>query len=147
MYTIRVSIYCQDGAIAPEYKSERASGVDLCAYEGGVLLAGTRKLVRTGVHVAIPAGFEGQVRPRSGLSNDHGITVTNSPGTIDADYRGEIKVILQNTGSLDFEYKKGDRIAQMVFVPVARAQYEHVSNLEDLGATVRSEGGFGHTGR
>ena len=102
-----------------------------------------RALVPTGIAVAIPEGWEGQVRPRSGLAIRHGVTCLNSPGTIDADYRGEIRVILVNLGDAPFSVRRGDRIAQIVFAPVVKAALEVV---DDLEATRRGEGGFGHTG-
>lgn len=143
----RVHVYCKPGAVIPQYQSEYASGMDLVANEdAGFLAPGQWKLVSTGIHIAIPAGFEGQVRPRSGWAAKHGITVTNSPGTIDSDYRGEVKVILQNTGNVPFPVKKGDRIAQLVIVPVAKAIISPVNTLEELGNTGRGEGGFGSTG-
>jgi dUTP pyrophosphatase len=105
---------------------------------------GERRLIPTGWRIALPNGFEAQVRPRSGLALRHGILIPNSPGTIDADYRGEIQVILMNAGDADFEVVRGDRIAQLVVAPVARPEWVEV---EALDATERGEGGFGHTGR
>jgi dUTP pyrophosphatase len=102
-----------------------------------------RVLIPTGIAVALPAGFEAQVRPRSGLALRHGITLLNSPGTIDADYRGEIGVILVNLGTVPYEIKRGDRIAQLIIAPVSHAQWQVVAELE---ATARGAGGFGHTG-
>ena len=130
----------------PEYMTHGASGMDLLAsLEEEVALApGERKLIPVGVSVAIPEGFEGQVRPRSGLAIRHGIGVVNGPGTIDADYRGEIGVVLINFGEEPFTIRDGDRIAQMVISRVFRAAWEEV---DDLPFTPRHEGGFGHTGR
>lgn len=108
-----------------------------------VIAPGERALVPTGFRLAIPLGFEGQVRPRSGLALRHGITVPNAPGTIDADYRGELQVILANTGAEAFVIKRGDRIAQLVIAPVPPVVFEEV---DDLDETERGEGGFGHTG-
>ncbi len=101
-------------------------------------------MIPTGLRIALPNGFEAQVRPRSGLALRHGILIPNAPGTIDADYRGEIQVILMNAGDADFEVSRGDRIAQLVVAPVARPEWVEV---EKLDATERGEGGFGHTGR
>jgi dUTP pyrophosphatase len=123
-----------------------AAGFDLCAdVDAPVLLApGARALVPTGWHVAIPEGYEGQVRPRSGLALRHGVTVLNAPGTIDADYRGEVGVILVNHGEAPFEVKHGERIAQLVVAPVARVEACVASVLDE---TARGSGGFGSTGR
>jgi dUTP pyrophosphatase len=111
--------------------------------ENVILNPGQRKLIPTGIAVSIPEGYEAQVRPRSGLALRDGITLVNTPGTIDADYRGEVGVLLINHGEKPFQVKRGDRIAQMVIAPVVRAQLEWI---EDLDETRRSEGGFGHTG-
>ena len=129
----------------PEYMTEGAAGMDLCAaLESPLqLLPGSRALVPTGIAMAIPAGFEGQVRPRSGLALRQGVTLLNSPGTIDADYRGEICVIVVNHGSDTVVIEQGDRIAQLVIAPVWRARLNLVENLDE---TVRNAGGFGHTG-
>jgi dUTP pyrophosphatase len=125
--------------------SEHAAGMDLCAAcDGDVTLdPGEIKLIPCGFTMAIPAGYEAQVRPRSGLALKHGITLPNAPGTIDADYRGEVRVILQNLGTETFTVSRGMRIAQMVVAPVTRAE---VVVVEALDATARGEGGFGHTG-
>jgi len=135
------------GAPVPAYQSEHAAGLDLTFYpEGGAALElapGDIALAPTGVAMAIPVGFEGQVRPRSGLSVRHGISMPNAPGTVDADYRGEIKVPLINLGRRTFRVEPGMRIAQMVIAPVAHARVELV---ESLDGTVRGEGGFGSTG-
>ena len=130
----------------PEYMTERAAGMDLRAAvtEPVTLTPGAFAVVPTGIRVAIPAGFEGQVRPRSGLAAKHGISVVNSPGTIDADYRGEVCVVLINQGREPFVVNRGDRIAQLVIAPVARARVQLAENLDD---TDRGSGGFGHTGR
>jgi dUTP pyrophosphatase len=122
-----------------------SAGVDLvAALEGEVVLEpGARVAVPTGLRVAIPAGYEGQVRPRSGLALRHGVTLPNAPGTVDSDYRGEVRVILQNGGSEPVVIRRGDRIAQLVVAPVAQAEWEEVDVLD---ATERGEGGFGHTG-
>lgn len=129
----------------PRYMTEHSAGMDLFAgLEEEVTLApGERKLIPTGIALAIPAGYEGQVRPRSGLALRNGVTVVNTPGTIDADYRGEVGVLLINLGHQPFQVKPGDRIAQLVIAPVCRAVLEWADELDD---TTRSEGGFGHTG-
>jgi dUTP pyrophosphatase len=133
-------------AIVPRYMTEHAAGMDLCAAIGEpiVLEPGARVGVGTGLAMAIPPGFEGQVRPRSGLARDRGITVLNAPGTIDADYRGEVKVIMINLGDEPILIRPGDRIAQLVIAPVARAELLEV---DELAASPRGAGGFGHTGR
>jgi dUTP pyrophosphatase len=130
----------------PQYMSERAAGVDLvAALEGNVTIQPQEvALIPTGLAVAIPEGFEGQVRARSGLAFSHGLAVINSPGTIDSDYRGEIKVALINLGRDPFTVSRGDRIAQMVISRVYRAQWDLREGLDE---TERNEGGFGHTGR
>jgi dUTP pyrophosphatase len=130
----------------PRFESEGAAGLDLRAAvdEPQMIKKGERRLISTGWRIALPNGFEAQVRPRSGLALRHGILIPNSPGTIDADYRGEIQVILMNAGDADFEVVRGDRIAQLVVAPVARPEWVEV---EALDATERGEGGFGHTGR
>lgn len=132
-------------ALIPEYKTEYAAGMDLSAcIEHTILLApGERTLVNTGISIALPFGFEAQVRPRSGLALKYGIGLVNSPGTIDADYRGEIKVLMINLGDAEFEINSGDRIAQLVVAPVTRVEWQQVSLLNN---TARNAGGFGHTG-
>ncbi len=128
----------------PDYQTDGAAGMDLLAdvIEPLWLRPAERALVPTGLAVEIPPGFEGQVRPRSGLALRHGVTLVNSPGTIDADYRGELQVLLINLGAEAFCVRRGDRVAQLVIAPVARAAWREV---EDLGATERGPGGFGHT--
>ena len=129
----------------PAYQTNGAAGMDLyAAIKDPVTLAsGEYGLVPTGLSMALPSGYEAQVRPRSGLSAKHGVTVLNSPGTIDADYRGEVKVILINHGQLPFEVARGERVAQMLITPVTRGVLEEVGTLPD---TLRGEGGFGSTG-
>lgn len=130
----------------PAYETTGAAGADLRAnLPGGplVLTAGARALVPTGLHMEIPDGFEVQIRPRSGLALKHGITLPNSPGTIDSDYRGEVGVILANTGDEDFTVRHGMRIAQMVVAPVLQARFTVV---DDLSVSARGAGGFGSTG-
>jgi dUTP pyrophosphatase len=133
------------GGPPPGYQSEGSAGADLrAALEAALVLEpGQRAVVPTGLRLQIPAGYEAQVRPRSGLALEHGLTVLNSPGTIDADYRGELKVILVNLGQEPFTVKPGDRIAQIVFAAVVRAEFEPRPQLAD---SVRGEGGFGSTG-
>jgi dUTP pyrophosphatase len=132
-----------NGPAAPLYKTSDASGCDLIASEDCHVVGGQFKLVGTGLHLEIPRGFEGQVRSRSGLAVNHGVFVLNSPGTIDADYRGEVKVILCNLGHDPFIVKKGDRIAQLVFSRVIQATF---SRSEKMSQTARGSGGFGSTG-
>jgi len=129
----------------PQYMTEGSSGMDLFASlaDEVTLVPGERKLIPAGISVAIPEGFEGQIRPRSGLAIQKGIGIVNGPGTIDADYRGEIGVLLINFGKEPFTVRHGDRIAQMVISPVTRVTLEEV---EDLPPTRRQGGGFGHTG-
>jgi dUTP pyrophosphatase len=133
------------GDLLPAYQTEGASGMDLRAdIDAEIVLPPMgRALIPTGISVALPVGVEAQVRPRSGLAARQGVTCLNSPGTIDADYRGEICVILINLGNEPFPVRRGDRIAQLVFAPVLRASLRVV---DDLDATRRGEGGFGHTG-
>jgi dUTP pyrophosphatase len=134
-----------EGLPLPDYHSSHAAGMDLmAAVEGSAVIdPGKWLLVPTGIAVEVPVGFEAQVRPRSGLALKHGISLVNTPGTIDADYRGEIGVILINFGTGPFTVKRGDRIAQMVISPVVRAE---VNEVMDLTGTKRGDGGFGHTG-
>lgn len=134
-----------EGLSLPFYATEHASGMDLPAAvdEPIRLKPMQRALVPTGLMIELPPGYEAQIRPRSGLAIKHGITLLNTPGTVDADYRGEIKVVLINLGEEDFVINRGDRIAQMVICPVVKVQLEVV---EELSTTYRSEGGFGSTG-
>jgi dUTP pyrophosphatase len=131
------------GLPLPDYASDGAAGMDICAAEGLTLRVGRRHAVATGFAFAIPLGYEVQVRPRSGLALKHGITCLNTPGTIDSDYRGEVKVILANLGDEDFVIARGDRIAQLVVAPVTHAAMIEVDALDD---TARGAGGFGSTG-
>jgi dUTP pyrophosphatase len=136
-----------EGLPLPSYQSKHAAGLDLVAAvprdQPVKLSAGARALVPTGFVLELPRGYEGQVRPRSGLAFKHGLTVLNSPGTIDADYRGEIMVLLVNLGSETFRVQRGDRIAQLVIAPVASVE---VVAVEALAETERGQGGFGSTG-
>ena len=133
-----------EGLPLPAYATAHAAGMDVVAAEDLTLAPGNRHAVATGFAIAIPEGYEVQVRPRSGLALKHGITCLNTPGTIDADYRGEVKVILANLGSEPFEIVRGERIAQLVPAPVQRAHFAEVEELDD---TARGSGGFGSTGR
>ena len=139
--TVRVTL--AEGAVLPEYQTAGSSGMDLrstCPIE---LAPMERRLVPTGVRIELPEGYEGQVRPRSGLALKKGVTILNAPGTIDSDYRGEIGVILINLSSEPVKLDQGERIAQLVIVPVTHVRLEQV---EELGETERGEGGFGSTG-
>lgn len=137
-----------DGLALPAYQSDHAAGLDLLAAVPEdaplILSPGHRALVPTGISLALPPGYEAQVRPRSGLASKHGVTVLNAPGTIDADYRGEIGVLLINHGDAPFAVRRGERIAQMVIAPVIRAELVAAVS---LSATERGGGGFGSTGR
>ncbi len=146
MENIEVKITrCRSGARLPRYMTAAAAGMDLYVkLDNDVTLApGERVLVPTGIAIALPEGYEAQVRPRSGLAVKYGVTLLNTPGTIDADYRGEISVILINHGAEDFIIKDGERIAQMIIAPVSRCQLQLADNLDE---TERGSGGFGHTG-
>ena len=129
----------------PEYQTKQSAGVDLCAFTSTdvILSPGDRVLIGTGLYIALPVGYEAQIRPRSGLALKYGITIINSPGTIDSDYRGELKIALINHSKEDYIVKNGDRIAQMVI-----SKYEQISFTltENLDHTERGEGGYGHTG-
>jgi len=127
----------------PDYATQGAAGMDVVAAEDAAIAPGMRHAVATGLALAIPSGFEIQVRPRSGLALKHGVTVPNAPGTIDSDYRGELKVILINLGDTTFVVQRGDRVAQLVLAPVTRASWLEV---DELDTTVRGAGGFGSTG-
>ena len=133
-------------AILPKYETSGSSGLDIsaCIEEGIIIKPGEKSLVPTGIAVSIPENFELQIRPRSGLAAKNSVSVLNTPGTIDADYRGEIKVILINFGKKDFEIKNGSRIAQMVLCPISKGELQEV---ETLDATGRGVGGFGSTGK
>lgn len=126
----------------PKYETSGSAGMDVRSNEDYTLKPECRKLIQTGLFFEIPEGYEIQVRPRSGLAYFYGITVLNSPGTIDSDYRGELGILLYNSGQSEFEIKKGDRIAQIVVSPVIQSEFEEV---EDVSNTDRGEGGFGST--
>ena len=133
-----------EGLPAPAYATDGAAGLDVVAAEDLTLTPGQRHAVATGFAIAIPEGYEVQVRPRSGLALKHGITCLNTPGTIDEDYRGEVKVILANLGAEPFEVRRGERIAQLVPSPVLKASFREVDKLSETG---RGAGGFGSTGQ
>lgn len=145
MDTVKVKIIAEDGVQLPAYETSGAAGMDLRAHLSCPVSIPPmgRALIPTGLRIALPAGYEAQVRPRSGLAYKKGITVLNSPGTIDCDYRGEIGVILCNLGSEIFVVNNNDRIAQMIVAPYSRVEFEKEIKLDN---TVRGEGGFGHTG-
>lgn len=148
MNPVAVQIYQEPGAEdlpLPAYETDHAAGMDLRAaiFEPLELQPGARAMIPAGIRIALPPGFEAQVRPRSGLAARHGIGMVNAPGTIDADYRGEIRVILVNHGDAPFPIRRGDRIAQLVVAPVARVEWIPAP---ELPPTSRGDGGFGHTG-
>ena len=132
-----------EGLELPAYATSGAAGMDVLSAEDVTLIPGMRHAVATGLSMAIPEGYEIQVRPRSGLAFKYGITVPNTPGTIDSDYRGELKVLLINHGTEDFTIARGDRVAQLVLAPVVQAAWAEV---DELDATTRGAGGFGSTG-
>lgn len=141
--TVRIEVVLGEGATLPCYQTPGSAGLDLRCTESFTLAPLERMLIPTGVRVAIPAGYEGQVRPRSGLAVKHGLSMVNTPGTIDSDYRGEIKICMINLGQSTVEIEKGERVAQLVICPVKRAELAVVDSLEE---TDRGEGGFGSTG-
>jgi dUTP pyrophosphatase len=143
MQSVRVDVVLEAGATLPAYQTAGAAGLDLCCSEPVRLEPLQRAVVGTGVRMSIPLGFEGQVRPRSGLAARHGITMVNSPGTIDSDYRGEIKLILVNLGQEVVQFAIGERLAQLVMCPVVRAELVVVNELDE---STRGEKGFGSTG-
>jgi dUTP pyrophosphatase len=145
MEKLKVLISARSGAVLPTYATEASAGMDLLAFidEPVTLKPFERSLIPTGVHIGIPEGYEAEIRPRSGLAYKFGITLLNAPGTIDSDYRGEVKVLLINLGDSPFTVQKGDRIAQIVFKSVIQASWEMV---EKLPESSRGEGGFGSTG-
>lgn len=145
MNKVSIKFLAQEGAIIPEYKTSGAAGADVCAFlsEPVVIKSGEFAMIPTGLSFAIPEGYEIQVRPRSGLAAKNGVTVLNTPGTIDSDYRGEVKVILINHGKDSFTVNNGDRIAQLIVAPVTQGIFEKA---EELDSTERGEGGFGSTG-
>ena len=145
MSKVDIKVVVKEGVNLPVYKTSGSAGCDVCAYltEDVVLKKGMRKLIPTGIFMEIPSGYEVQIRPRSGLAAKNGITCLNTPGTIDSDYRGEVKVILVNLGNEPFTVNNGDRIAQLVAAPVTQGVFVQAETLSD---TSRGEGGFGSTG-
>ena len=141
---VDVPIQISETATLPSYQTQGAAGMDLCCSESFAIESMERKLVGTGIRIAIPEGYEGQVRPRSGLAIRHGISLVNSPGTIDSDYRGEVKLILINFGKEAVQFSQGERIGQLVLCPVVRAWLKVIDGLD---GTERGEAGFGSTGR
>ncbi len=147
MVRVRIKKVRQGAVKLPHYMTPLSAGMDLCACLEGkevVLEPGQRQLIPTGIAIALPDGYEAEVRPRSGLALKHGVTLLNAPGTVDADYRGEVGCIMINLGPEPFAIKDGDRIAQLVIHQVCRAELEET---EELPESSRGEGGFGHTGR
>lgn len=145
MNTCEIKCVAKDGVAVPSYETSGASGADVRAFlnEPVVIPVGKRAMIPTGLFFAIPEGFEIQVRPRSGLAAKNGVTVLNTPGTIDSDYRGEVKVILINLGDADFTVNNGDRIAQLIVAPVTQGIFVKTDKLDE---TERGAGGFGSTG-
>jgi dUTP pyrophosphatase len=143
MEELEIKIKLIDGTSLPHYQTEGSVGLDLTSTQDGIIEPLDVQLVSTGLFLEIPNGVEGQVRTRSGLALKNRVIVLNSPGTIDSDYRGEIKLILMNLGKELFSYKKGDRLAQIVFSQVVKVKFKVVDN---ISATSRGVGGFGHTG-
>jgi dUTP pyrophosphatase len=143
---MKINIINKSGLALPQYETAHAAGMDMRAFtpQEIVIKPLQRILVPTGLHIELPVGYEAQIRPRSGLAYKHGISIVNSPGTIDADYRGEIKVLLVNLSDTDFVINNGDRIAQMVIAKHETISWESVDILSD---TARGEGGYGHTGK
>ena len=141
--SLKVDIELVEGGILPQYQTSGAAGMDLCSSESFTLNPMERRGVKTGVKISLPDGFEAQVRPRSGLALKHGISMVNSPGTIDSDYRGEIRVILINLGQEVVPFEVGDRVAQLVIAPVTRADWNIV---DELDTTERGTKGFGSSG-
>ncbi|MFA5142739.1 MAG: dUTP diphosphatase [Candidatus Omnitrophota bacterium] len=149
MKTVKVGLKRKDGCEdlpLPRYATPGASGMDLCADVEGeiVILPGEIKLISSGIYLSIPHGYEAEIRPRSGLALKHGVSLVNTPGTIDSDYRGLLSLIMINHGKAPFTIRRGDRVAQMVIKEVTKAEIEIRDSLDE---TVRSAGGFGHTGR
>ena len=141
---LKIDLQLLDGGIAPAYQTSGSAGMDICCSEGFELQPMERKAVPTGLKIALPEGYEAQVRPRSGLALKHGISMVNTPGTIDSDYRGEIRVILINLGQEVVRFERGERVAQLVVAPVTRAEWQLV---DELDQTDRGTGGFGSTGK
>lgn len=146
MEHVEVDIFSESGEI-PVYKHEGDAGMDVKSIVSTILTPGSREAIKTGLYFNIPEGFEFQVRPRSGLAVNHGITVLNSPGTIDATYKGELQVILHNSSTLDFRIQPGDRIAQIVLKRVPFVEWKVLKSKAELEASSRGEGKFGSTGK
>jgi dUTP pyrophosphatase len=147
--TVKIGIKKKDGCEdlpLPKYATQGSSGMDLCADVEGevIILPGEIKLISSGIYLSIPVGYEAEIRPRSGLALKHGISLVNTPGTIDSDYRGLLSLIMINHGKEPFKIKRADRVAQMVIKEVMKAEIELKDSLDE---TVRSSGGFGHTGK
>lgn len=138
-----VEVVLGEGATLPRYQTAGSAGMDVCSAEAFTLQPLERRLVKTGLRIAVPEGYEAQVRPRSGLALRHGIAMVNAPGTIDSDYRGEIGLILVNLGQDAVSFNVGERVGQLVICPIARAELRVVENLDE---TERGQGGFGSTG-
>lgn len=143
-FKVTVKLFVGEGGRSPVYATQGSAGADIFASEDILLNPLERKLVKTGLKIAVPPGFEAQIRPRSGLALKHGLSMVNTPGTIDSDYRGEVGILLINLGSEPVELKAGERIAQMVICPVHQAEFELVDELPD---SERGSGGFGSTGK
>ncbi len=141
--SLKIDLELMEGGVAPQYQTAGAAGMDLCCTESFELEPMERRAVRTGVKISLPDGYEAQVRPRSGLAARHGIAMVNAPGTIDSDYRGEIRAILINLGQEVVRFNLGDRVAQLVIAPVTRAEWNLVEHLDE---TDRGEKGFGSSG-
>jgi dUTP pyrophosphatase len=139
----KIRLNLSPDATLPSYKTDGAAGLDISCSEDFEIKPMERRLVGTGICIAVPRGYEAQIRPRSGLAIKHGISLVNTPGTIDSDYRGEVKIIMINLGEQPVSFSKGERVAQMVICPVARVELEIVESLDE---TERGEGGFGSTG-
>jgi dUTP pyrophosphatase len=143
LMSVEVRFLLESGARLPAYQTPGAAGLDLCSIEEVVLAPMERRAIRTGLRLAIPAGYEGQIRARSGLALRHGLALVNAPGTIDADYRGELQILMINLGSDVVQLRQGERLAQLVISPVVQAQIVEVTTLDE---TERGDGGFGSTG-
>ncbi len=141
--SLKIDLQLIEGGVAPQYQTAGAAGMDLCSSETFDLKPLERRAIRTGVKIALPEGYEAQVRPRSGLAMKHGLAMVNAPGTIDSDYRGEIRVILINLGQEVVRLNLGDRVAQLVIAPVTKAEWNIVDQLDE---TDRGEKGFGSSG-
>lgn len=144
---MNVKVYNESPNSLPQYETSGAAGLDIKSNENVIIKPGERALIKTGLYIECPEGYEAMVRPRSGLAIKNGITVLNTPGCVDADYRGNIGVILINHGTEDFEVKIGDRIAQLVFNKIERIEWKQVTSIDALSVTNRGAGGFGSTNK